>query len=498
MAKKVSPQSLTATDGALWNRLFAPVDIASIVYFRIAFGAIMLWEVWRYFKKGWIKSYYIDPTLHFTYYGFDWVRPWPGEGMYLHFLALGALATFILLGLWYRISAALFFLGFTYVFLLDQANYLNHFYLVCLISLLMVFVPAERAFSLDALRRPEIHSDTAPAWALWLLRAQIGIPYFYGGLAKLNEDWLRGEPLSRWLAEKTDFPVIGQLFTEQWMVYLFGYGGLLLDLLVVPLLLWRRTRPFAFAAAVLFHLLNAGLFQIGIFPWFMIAATALFFSPDWPRFGGRWWPAKNVGTISRKACPERRRRDAKPAKDSPRRPIVTSPLLRPEQRLTAALLGIYMTAQLLVPLRHFLYPGDVGWTEEGHLFAWHMMLRSKQAKAEFFATDPASGRSEKINPGDFLTPRQLSKFSRWPDMVLQFSHYVANEFRKQGYPQIEVRARVLASLNGRKSQLLIDPTVDLAAQSRTLKPTPWIIPLQEPLRRYPIEPATADEILDED
>ena len=473
MAKNVPPQSLTATDGALWNRLFAPVDIASIVYFRIAFGAIMLWEVWRYYRYGWIKSYYIDPILHFTYYGFDWVRPWPGQGMYLHFLVLGALAICIMLGLWYRISAALFFLGFTYVFLLDQANYLNHFYLICLISLLMVFVPAHRAFSLDALRRPEIHSDTAPAWTLWLLRFQIGVPYFYGGLAKLNEDWLRGEPLSSWLAAKTDFPIIGPLFTEQWMVYLFGYGGLLLDLLVVPLLLWRRTRPFAFAAAVLFHLLNAALFQIGVFPWFMIAATALFFSPDWPRLGGRWRPVKSR---------------------SRRRPAAAAPMPS-GQRLTLALLGIYMTVQLLVPLRHFLYPGYVGWTEEGHLFAWHMMLRSKRGKAEFFATDPVSGRSAKINPQSLLTPRQLRKFSRWPDMVLQFSHYIANELRKQGYPQVEVRARVVASLNGRRPQLLIDPTVDLAAQSRTLLPATWIVPFQEPVPGPDTtETATADEI----
>ena len=486
MATKVSPQPSTVTHGALWNRLFAPVDIASIVYFRIAFGAIMLWEVWRYYKYGWIKSYYIDPVMHFTYYGFDWVRPWPGQGMYLHFLVLGALAICILLGLWYRISTALFFLGFTYVFLLDQANYLNHFYLICLISLLMVFVPAHRACSLDALRRPEIHSDTAPAWTLWLLRFQIGIPYFYGGLAKLDGDWLRGEPLSSWLAAKTDFPIIGPLFTERWMVYLFGYGGLLLDLLVIPLLLWRRTRPFAFAAAVLFHLLNAMLFQIGIFPWFMIAATALFFPPDWPRLGGRWRPVKSPRTISRKG--------ATAAKGVPRPAIAVAPL-RPDQRLTLALLGIYMTVQLLVPLRHFLYPGYVGWTEEGHLFAWHMMLRSKRGKAEFFATDPVSGRSAKINPQYLLTPRQLRKFSRWPDMVLQFSHYIANELRKQGYPQVEVRARVVASLNGRRPQLLIDPTVNLAAQSRTLMPTPWIVPFQEPLPEPDTtETATADQI----
>lgn len=284
--------SHTPQEGTLptyWTRFFAPVDIASLIYFRIAFGTVMLWEVWRYFSHGWVKRYYIDPTFYFTYYGFGWVRPWPGDGMYLHFVALGALAICILLGLWYRISATLFFVGFTYVFLLDRTNYLNHFYLISLISLLMIVLPAHRAFSLDASRHPEIRSETAPAWALWVLRVQIGIPYFYGGLAKLNGDWLRGEPMRTWLAQNADFPIIGSLLTEEWMVYLFSYGGLLLDLLIVPILLWPRTRVLGYGVALMFHLLNASLFRIGIFPWFMIAATALFFRPDWPRLIGQWW-----------------------------------------------------------------------------------------------------------------------------------------------------------------------------------------------------------------
>ena len=98
--------------------------------FGVLFGALMLWEVGRYFSHNWIELYYIEPKFHFTYYGFSWVRPWPGEWMHVHFLALGVLAVLILVGLCYRIAAALFFLGFTYVFLLDQARYLNHFYLV--------------------------------------------------------------------------------------------------------------------------------------------------------------------------------------------------------------------------------------------------------------------------------------------------------------------------------------------------------------------------------
>ena len=268
---------------AVRHWLQSPVDIAILAYFRVAFGAIMLWEMWRYASYGWISRYWIEPSFNFTYLGFEWVRPWPGIGMYVHFGVMAVLTLFIMLGLWYRLSSVLFLLGFSYIFLLEQAQYLNHFYLICLIAFIMIFLPAHRAWALDAWRRPDGRSDWMPNWSLWLLRFQIGVPYFFGGVAKLNGDWLRAQPIESWLAARTDFPLIGQFFTEKWMVFGFAYGGLLLDLLVVPFLLWRKTRPFAFAVAVLFHLTNARLFSIGIFPWFMIAATAVFFHPGWPR-----------------------------------------------------------------------------------------------------------------------------------------------------------------------------------------------------------------------
>lgn len=457
-AANALPRSLVASS-ALWSRLFAPVDIASLVYFRIAFGAIMLWEMLRYLSYGWIERYYIAPKFHFTYYGLDWIKPWPGDGMYWHFYALGALALLIIFGFCYRLSATLFFLGFTYVFLLDKTQYLNHFYLISLISFLMIFVPAHRAFSIDAISITR--SDTAPAWALWLLRAQIGIPYFYGGLAKLNADWLRGDSMRSLLGSRTDFPLIGPLFTEEPVVLLFTYGGLLIDLLVVPLLLWQRTRPFAFAMAVAFHLLNSQLLSIGIFPWFMIAATLLFFPPDWPR--------RLLGLSRRRNSSKQR---VKLPKSAP---------LRAGQKVAIVLLGIYLALQLLIPLRHHLYPGDVNWTEEGHRFSWRMILLSKAGDVHFFATDPITNRTWEVNPRDYLTRRQLAKMATRPDMILQFSHYIANDLRRQGYDRIEVRANVLVSLNGRKPQPLIDPSANLAGQRNTLLGAPWIVRLREPL-----------------
>lgn len=466
--------------------LLKPVDISFLIFFRVVFGAIMLWEVYRYFTHNWISRYYIEPTVYFTYYGFSWVKPWPGEGMYVHFFVLGVLAACILAGFFYRIAATLFFLGFTYVFLLDQTRYLNHFYLVSLISFLLIFLPAERALSVDALLRPKIRSDKVPSWTLWLLRAQVGIAYFFGGIAKLNSDWFRGEPMRTWLRPLTKLPLFGPLFQKEWVVYHFVIGGLLLDLLVVPLLLCRRTRPYAFLAAIAFNLLNALIFQIGIFPWFMLGATLIFFPPDLMRRIVR-------GVVRAFASPDSPAASsrAQTAPDSERLakgvPLSTGSIaetgdaLSWRQKAAALLLTTYLAVQLILPIRHYAYPGNVSWTEEGHNFSWHMKLRAKKADALFTVTHPASGQTWTIDPKEHLEPRQLAKMATHPDMILQFSHYLAKLKQDEGYENVEVRARVVASLNGRKPQLLIDPTANLAKERLSLLPARWILPLTEPL-----------------
>ena len=465
--------------------LFEPVDISFLVFFRIVFGGIMLWEVYRYYTYGWIGRYFVEPLLTFPYYGFSWVKPWPGQGMYVHFLVLGISAACVMLGLFYRIAAPVFFLAFTYFFLLDQTRYLNHFYLVCLIGFLMCFLPAERAFSIDALLRRKIRTDVVPAWTLWLLRAQVGIPYFYGGIAKLNSDWLKGEPMRTWLKPLTELPGGSPIFTADWVVYGFVIGGLLLDLLVVPLLLWRRTRIFALVGAVFFHLINAVIFDIGIFPWMMLGTLLIFFPPDLVRRFARAFmsPGEEPSKVSvvpttvenGVACPE----------------------LSPSQKLIGGLLAAYLAVQLILPFRHYLYPGNVSWTEEGHNFAWHMKLRTKDGEAVFTVTHPATGQSWTINPKDYLESYQLTKVSTKPDLLVLFSHYLAEEKRREGYENVEVRARAMVSLNGRAPQLLIDPNVDLAKEQVRLLPTPWILPLTTPLESRLTKPATTDSLVTE-
>lgn len=450
------------------QRLFDPIDNGWLVYFRILFGIEMLWTVWKHYD-GFRLEFNIRNPFLFKYWGFEWVQPLPEVWMWFLLGVLGVLSIFIILGLLYRISMMLFFVGFTYLFLMNQTNYLNHFYLVCLLALVMIFVPAHQSFSIDALLRPRIRSATAPMWAFWLLRIQVAIPYFFGGIAKINQDWLRGEPMHLWLSEaSSEFPGSLGGFFETWeAAYLFSYGGLFYDLLIVPMILWRRTRLLAYAVTIFFHMMNTQLFQIGIFPWLMMLGTLIYFPPQVPR-----------KLLSRFTQVSPVRLEAR-----------ASSSLMSHQKTILSVLGLYLAFQCLFPLRHHLYPGYVSWTEEGHRFSWHMMLRSKRGIAFFYAYEPSTGRALQLDALGYLNPRQMTRHADQPKMIQQFAEFLANEPQIQAEVQrrglngrLEIRVDGWVSINGRYPQRLVDPYADMSQQPNDLRHASWIVPLSEPLR----------------
>ena len=266
----------------LTSKLHQPASIASLVVMRLVFGSIMLWQVYLYFNNGWIHRHYIDPVFYFKYFGFEWVHPLSGDGMYYVFGALGILAFFILVGFLYRASALCFFILFCYVFLLDQSRYLNHFYMVILFSFLMPIVPAHRTFSIDSWLRPKIRTAFTPQWAVWIFRFQMEVILIFAGIVKINPDWLRLEPLKSWLGARADYPLVGPLFTMVWSVAFAAYGIIIFHIIGAPLLLWKRTRMTIFIIYCGFHMMNAWVFNIGIFPWLTMFAMTIFFDPDWP------------------------------------------------------------------------------------------------------------------------------------------------------------------------------------------------------------------------
>lgn len=427
------------------TRAFAPVDAASGAVFRIAFGTLMLIATLRFFAHGWIAEYYEMPQHFFSYYGFDWIKPWPEPGMYIHFGVMAVLAVMIIVGLYYRFAVALFGVLFAYAHFIDQTNYLNHYYLVICLCGLLAFLPLNAMWSLDARRTGG--SSTVPAWVVWALRAQIGLVYVFGGIAKLKYDWVvEAMPLKIWLPANTDFPIIGPWLAKEWAAYAFSWAGLAFDLSIVPLLLWPRTRRYAYIFVVGFHLITAKLFTLGMFPWIMMASSLIFLPPSWPRrfFGSKIVEGKAMGS---------------------RRP-----------RLVLGALGVYFAFHVFMPFRHYLYPGDVCWTEQGFRFSWNVMVMEKTGSVELHVREPSTGRKWDVMPTEYLTRYQTKMMSTQPDHILQLVHIVADDFRARGIVDPEVRVDAFASLNGRPRQRLIDPTVDLARETDGLGARSWILP----------------------
>jgi hypothetical protein len=289
---------------------------------------------------------------------------------------------------------------------------------------------------------------------LWALRAQFAVVYVFGGVAKLNGDWLlRAQPLSIWLGRHGALPLLGGVLAQPWVAYAMSWAGALFDLSIVPLLLGRRTQPLAMVALGLFHLLTARLFNIGMFPYFMLCGSPLFLAPEWPR---AW-----LSRVVRRARPESSKAAAVPG------------WLLPA-------LAVYFAVQVGLPLRHWLYPGDVCWSEQGFRFSWAVMLMEKDAAVEFRVVEPASGRVFHASPSDYFTPYQTAMMSPQPDMLLEAARVVAADFRARGVREPAVYVDAFASLNGRPMQRLIDPQVDLAHEVDGLSNKAWILPMKPP------------------
>lgn len=439
------------------ERLLRPVDAAGPAAFRILFGGVMFVALIRFLTSGWIPAFYGEPQFFFKYWGFHWVPVAPVPVMYALYGALAVLALFIAVGLFYRASAALFFIGFAYAELTDVTNYLNHYYLVTLLAGLMVFLPLHRTWSLDARLRPALRSDTVPAWCLYLVRSQIAIVYLFAGLAKLGSDWLlHAQPLGIWLSAHTDMAVIGPLLDEPWFAYAASWAGFLYDTTIVLWLSLRRTRPFAFAAVIGFHTMTHLWFNIGVFPFIMTVSALIFFPPDWPR--------RLLARLSRRP---------------PSTPSITPRVparLTPVQRLGLTAAAAFLAVQVILPLRHLAYPGDVLWNEQGMRWAWKVMVREKHGALTYFVRFPDTGKELQVSPGDYLTRRQEGEMAGQPDLILQLAHHIARDFEHRGFGRVEVRAESLVSLNGRPAQLMIDPTRDLVTVADDLAPADWILP----------------------
>ncbi len=304
--------------------------------------------------------------------------------------------------------------------------------------------------------------------------------YVFAGIAKINPDWLlHGEPLHTWLSARTDRLVIGPLLDEPLVALAASWAGVLFDLTIVGWLLWRRSRPFAYAVLVVFHLATAMLFQIGVFPWVMIALTPIFFSPDWPSRLLRGSSSLTIGSSphqSGKVCAFRCAQ-----RHATHNPGATRPV-RPISCRLAVFLVAFAAMNIALPFRHWFAEGNVRWNDDGYELSWRVMLTDRSGFLQFNVVDPATGETWRVSPDLVLAEWQIKDAETRPPLSLHTAHLVAEYYRELGHGNVEVYADSWVAMNGRLRQRMLDPTIDLAGVSRWAPAASYVLPLDPPVR----------------
>ena len=412
--------------------IFKSIDNSQLIVFRIFFGFLLACECFGAIATGWVRKVFIEPQFTFSFIGFEWLQPVKGNGMYFYFIIMGILGIFIMLGYRYVFAMFSFTLLWTGVYLMQKSSYNNHYYLLVLISFLMIFLPANKYKSLDVKLGYTKETLEMPNWVRLIFIIQIAIVYFYASIAKFYPDWLDGTFTKNLLQGTTTRPFFLQLFSNQWFYLTVAYAGIFYDLLIVPALLHKKTRTIALIASLGFHLFNAIVLQIGIFPFFALS-FALFFYP----------PVK-VGKLFLRR------------KNSFQKVSEVSSI---NKKWVYLFFIPFLSIQLLLPIRHHFIKGNVLWTEEGHRLSWRMMLRERNGYISFKVIDNTNKQSIIHDYTKDLTPKQARQLAVKPDFIWQYCQKIKKEYKGQN---ISIYITCKNSINRKEYQTLIDPDFDMA------------------------------------
>ncbi len=436
------------------TRLLSSQDALPLAIFRIVFGLAGLAQVLFLWLGIWVQEYQAQ-RIHFKFYGFQWVPSLPAEYASPIMFAICAFAFLAAIGFLTRISTFLFTAGLSWIVFSDITAYQNHYYLLILLGALLTVSPAGRLLSIDVLIRPERARSTAPAIYRKLIVFQLAIPFVFGAVAKLNMDWLSAAPMSFWLKNRTGLPVIGHFFALDWSPYVMAWGGLLFDAAIVPALIWPRTRVAAIIAALGFNTLNSVMWQIDVFPWFLMASMPMFFGPDWFR--------RHLSRFA-KLPPE----PEESSSQVPRNP-----------RLLVAFGAIWVAFQVIVPLRHYAYPGNVLWTTEGYYFSWRMMESIRWGQTHWSVLHVPSNHLGAINLNHYLTPWQQARMAVEPDLVVRFAEFLHKDMVRVHGPEARLKVDVLVSLNRRQPARIFKRHIRFPITDRGFLLYPHLMPMPE-------------------
>ena len=427
--------------------LFKAIDNSPLVVFRIFFGFLVACESFGAILTGWVKRILIDPEVTFSFIGFEWLKPLPGFGMYFYFIAMGVFGLAIMLGYRYRIAIISYTILWAGVYFMQKTAYNNHYYLLLLISFLMIFLPSNSYASLDVRQNRIKEENTMPYWISLLFIIQVAIVYVFASIAKFYPDWLDGTFTRNLLADSTNVITLKKLFLQKWFYLFIAYMGIIFDLLIVPLLLFKKTRMLALLASLTFHLFNAIFLEIGIFPFFALTFALFFYEPE---------TIRSV-FLRRKTSIET---------DNGHSNYYG-------KKIVYFLIIPYLIIQLLLPLRHHFIEGDVLWTEEGHRLSWRMMLRERNGFIHIRIKDLKTGKLSVYDYRKNLTDKQIQNLATKPDFIWQYCQYIKKEFKGK---EIAIFINCKNSINRKEYKTLIDPKFDMAkAKWNYFRHNEWLL-----------------------
>ena len=305
-----------------------------------------------------------------------------------------------------------------------------------LISLLLLFSNADAWGSLKGKNK----KVSIPYYQVFALKAQIFLTFFIAGINKINYFWLiKHQPMKHILETKatiSNSPWIDTAFFHAF----FSWSGMLFDLAIGFLIWIPKFRKWGIILFIGFNLMNFWLFhdigEIGFFPFLLLACLAIFLNPDKIEAKLKWLVPR------------------KPKKDS-----ISS---IPSAAWAPLFLSIYLFFQIIIPFRHYLYPGHVDWNGLGQRFAWRMKIMYKDVDMHFYLIEVGETEKREVNPTFFLNDKQLTNLMYYPDFIPPVARYIKEEGIRKGLKNPKVVANFHVGFNGEKMKPLVPSAIDLS------------------------------------
>ena len=440
-------------------------DVVAI--YRVLLGLLLVWQSFitrRLLAQALPVA--SDSSLRFRYPGFP-LAPLPlspARQADLSAVLQAVLGIAFASGKWTRGVAFASLIVLMHTLLLEVSLYQNHYWLLC--NVLVCFVVADH--------RPDILQA--------LLRFVHSLPYAFGAVAKLSADWLvRQQPVTRWCADIRAPWLSKHFLASPWCPTVLSVGGLVIDAAMVPLLcLPARYRVVAHILALSFHVANATLFHIGIFPFVMLSSHVLWMDlsrqpitrhPLAPQLANDA-PARRAG-MGLSTARRRRPIQSQTAEEEPTAKA-TATGKSPGHRGLYAWCIMFVLFHLTWPLRRWVLYNTVSlWSHEGYLGAWQMKQMQLDGLALLVFSNGAADALELLTGQDNtgmeypiilapqldpeLTPHQRAFVAARPHMLLQYAQHRTALLRTPGSGQqshMTARAVSCFSLNNRSPQPL--------------------------------------------